>query len=195
VTVPPGALSVATTRADRGPPRIRRAAPRLQNPNVQNSERLHEEGCWSHPWVHNLSWGGPGGHYRYPEDRIPPRRSSKSKLKDKTDAHARVSRGFCLLAQSSSGATTCLVTPAPATRACGSSRSVTCPVASTPVFGHRTAPGLPCAPWLQFPPPGPEAAPGLSRALCSRLLSPSTGQLRDRHVPRGESCELQVVGY
>jgi hypothetical protein len=26
---------------------------------------------WSHPWVRSLSRGGPGGHCRYPADRVP----------------------------------------------------------------------------------------------------------------------------
>jgi hypothetical protein len=70
------------------------------------------------------------------------------KMKDKTDAHACVSRGSHLLAQGSSGAVTCLVTPAPATRleaapgplraswprllAQDSSEATTCPLGSIP---------------------------------------------------------------
>jgi hypothetical protein len=34
---------------------------------------------WIHLWVHSLSRGGPGGHCRYPVDRVPPRTSSKSR--------------------------------------------------------------------------------------------------------------------
>jgi hypothetical protein len=79
VTVPPGAPNIATSYADHGPARISRAAPPLQNPNVQNSERLHGKGCWPHPRVRSLSRGGAGGHSRCPEDRVPPLTSSKSR--------------------------------------------------------------------------------------------------------------------
>jgi hypothetical protein len=43
VTVLPGALNIAMSHADRAPPCIYRATPPLRNPNVQNSERLHEK--------------------------------------------------------------------------------------------------------------------------------------------------------
>jgi hypothetical protein len=50
----------------------------------------------------------------------------------------------------------------------------TCPMAPAPIFRHRTAPGLPRAPW-------------------PRLPSPSTGQLCGCHVPRGRSCRLRAI--
>jgi hypothetical protein len=81
VTAPPGASNIATSRADRGLPRICHAAPPPRNPNVENSERLHGKGRWPHPRVHNLYQGGPRGHCRYPEDQIPTRTSSKSRRK------------------------------------------------------------------------------------------------------------------
>jgi hypothetical protein len=177
MTVLPGAPNITTTRANRGPPRIRRTAEPLQNPNVQSSERLHGEGCWPHLWVHSLSWGGPGGHCRYLKDRVPPRISFKSKMKDKTGAHARMSRGSHLLAQGSSRAATCLIAPAPATRARGNSETATCPVASAPISWHREAPGPSRASWLQLPPPGPTVTSGLPRAPWPQLPSPSMGQL------------------
>jgi hypothetical protein len=37
------------------------------------------KGYWPHLWVHSLSRGGPGGHCRYPVDRVPPHTSSKSR--------------------------------------------------------------------------------------------------------------------
>jgi hypothetical protein len=37
------------------------------------------KGCWPHPQVRSLSRGGPGGHCRYPEDRVPPHTSFKSR--------------------------------------------------------------------------------------------------------------------
>jgi hypothetical protein len=147
--VPPCALGIAMTRVNHRPPRIRRAAPPLQNPNIQNSERLHGEGCRPHTRVRNLSRGGPGGHCWYPEDRTPPHISFKSKTKGKMGAHARVSRDSRPLAQGSSRAAACLMAVAPAARARGSSGTAMCPVDPAPVFGHRTtrmAPGLSCAP-------------------------------------------------
>jgi hypothetical protein len=60
MTVPPDAPNIATSHANHGPPRIRRTASPLRNPNVQNSERLHGEGCWPHPRVHSLSRVGSG---------------------------------------------------------------------------------------------------------------------------------------
>jgi hypothetical protein len=135
VMVPPGAPNIATSRVNHRPPRVRRTAPPLQNPNVQSSERLHWEGCWSHPRVHSLSQDGPWDHCWYPKDRIPLRTSSKSKMKDKTGAHARVPRSSHLLAQGSSGAATCLIASAPSTRAHDSSGAATCPVAPAPTPG------------------------------------------------------------
>jgi hypothetical protein len=131
-----------------------------------------------------LGWAW--GHCRYPEDRVPPRTSFKSKMKDKTGAHARMSRGSHLLAQGSSGAATCLIAPAPATRARGSSGTATCPVAPAPISWHREAPGPSRASWLQLPPPGPVATLGLPCAPWPRLPSPSMGHLRGCHVPRGQ---------
>jgi hypothetical protein len=114
-------------------------------------------------------------------------------MKGKMGAHAHVSRGSHLLAQGRSGAATCLVAPAPATRARGSSGTATYPVAPVPVSGHRTALGLPCTPWLQLQPPGTAAALGPPRAPWLRLPSAGTGQLRDRHEPHGESCGLRAI--
>jgi hypothetical protein len=37
------------------------------------------KGCWPHRWIRSLSRGGPGGHCRYPEDRVPPCTSFKSR--------------------------------------------------------------------------------------------------------------------
>jgi hypothetical protein len=81
VTVPPGASNITTSCVNHGLPRINRAAPSLQNSNIQDTERLHGKGCWPHPRARSLSWGGPGGHCRYPKDRVPPRTSSKSRQK------------------------------------------------------------------------------------------------------------------
>jgi hypothetical protein len=37
------------------------------------------KGCWPHPRVRSLSRGGPGGHCRYPKDRVTPHTSIKSR--------------------------------------------------------------------------------------------------------------------
>jgi hypothetical protein len=130
---------------------------------------------------------------RYPEDRVPPRTSFKSKMKGKTGEHAGVSRGSSLLAQGSSGAAMCLVALAPATRARGSSGTAMCLAALAPVSGHRTVPGPPRASWLQLPPPGPTTAQGPPRAPWLWLSSPGTGQLWDCHVPRAPWRELRAI--
>jgi hypothetical protein len=90
VTVPPGTPNIAMSHADRGPPRVCHPAPLLRDLNVQNSVRLHGKGCWPHPRVHSLSRGGPEGHCRYPEDRVPPCTSYESRRKTRW---ACVSRG------------------------------------------------------------------------------------------------------
>jgi hypothetical protein len=146
VTVPPGAPNITTSRANRGSPRINRAAPPHQNLNVQDSERLHGKGCWPHPRVRSFSRGGPGGHYRYPEDWVPPRTSSKSRQKTgrgcvPTCPKARLSppssgqlRGhrvspwLRLLPQGSSGATACCLGYSTRLLAQGCFRAATCPV-------------------------------------------------------------------
>jgi hypothetical protein len=79
--VSPGAPNIATSRVNRGSPHVNHSAPPFQNPNVQDSKRLHGKGCWPHPWVRSLFRGGSKSHCRYPEDRVPPRTSSKSKQK------------------------------------------------------------------------------------------------------------------
>jgi hypothetical protein len=46
-----------------------------------------QERCWPHPWVCSLSRGGPGGHCRYPENRVPPYTSFESRRRI---GHARM---------------------------------------------------------------------------------------------------------
>jgi hypothetical protein len=86
-----------------------------------------------------------------------------------------------------------LVAATPANRARDSSGSATCPVAPAPIFGHRTALGLPRAPWLQLLPPEPAVAPGPPRALWPRLMSPGIGHRWDHHMPRGRSYGLWAI--
>jgi hypothetical protein len=113
------------------------------------------------------SW--PEDHCWYPKDRVPPHTSSKSKTIDKTGTHVRVSRGSHLLAHGSSEATTCLVAPAPSTRARGSSGIATCPVAPTPGIGQLRDHRVSCG--------------SSSRHQDSR-------QLQNRHMPRGPGSHL-----
>jgi hypothetical protein len=127
VMVPPGTSNIATSRVDRGLSRICHAAPPPQNPNVQNSERLHGKGCWPHPRVRSLFRGGPGGHCRYPEDWIPPCTSSKSRQKIRWVHMTACSTTPVSWHRVAPGAATCLVAPAPATRTHGSSGTATCP--------------------------------------------------------------------
>jgi hypothetical protein len=92
------------------------------------------KGCWPHPWVHSLSRGGPGGHCRYPEDRVPPRTSIKSRqcllppdwgqLRAATCPRGSGSR---LLARGSSGAATCHLGSSSHLLAQGSSGAAMCP--------------------------------------------------------------------
>jgi hypothetical protein len=141
VTVLPGALNIATSHADRAPPCIYRATPPLRNPNVQNSERLHEKdvgptrGFAASPGV------GPGATVdtlktRYPcvqalsQDERQDRRvcsrvpwlrlphPGSGELRSCLVPHGPGSR---LLDHGSSRAAMCLMAPAPTTRPRGSS--------------------------------------------------------------------------
>jgi hypothetical protein len=51
----------------------------LEFQHIKTQKGYAGKGCWPHPWVHSLSRGGPGGHCRYPEDRVPLRTSFKSR--------------------------------------------------------------------------------------------------------------------
>jgi hypothetical protein len=50
-----------------------------ESQRIKTQKGYAGKGCWTHPRVHSLSRGGPGGHGRYPEDRVPPRTSIKSR--------------------------------------------------------------------------------------------------------------------
>jgi hypothetical protein len=54
---------------------------RFKIPTYETQIGCTGKGCWSHPRVRSLSRSGPGGHCRYPEDRVPPRTSSNSRQK------------------------------------------------------------------------------------------------------------------
>jgi hypothetical protein len=75
---------------------------------------------------------------RYPEYRVPPHASSKSR---------RRARRALMRAHVSRGSSSCL--PAQ-----GSSRATMCPVAPAPASRLRAAPMPPCVRWLQLPPLG-----------------------------------------
>jgi hypothetical protein len=110
----------------------------LRNNKVQSSEKQHGEICWPDPRVRCLSRGGPGGHCRYPEDRVPPYTNSKSRQRTRrglTHAHVFCGSSSYLLAQGSSG-------------------TATCPMALAPASWPRAALQPPRVPWLQLWPPG-----------------------------------------
>jgi hypothetical protein len=107
----------------------------------------------------------------YPEDRVPPRTSSKSKMKDKTGAHAQMSRGSHILAQGSSGATMCLVAPAPTTMAHGSSGTTTCSMAAAPAPGTGQLWDRAC---IMAPAPATRAHGSSETAMCSVTPAPAS---------------------
>jgi hypothetical protein len=41
-------------------------------PTYKTQKGCMRKGCWPHSRVRSLSWGGPGSHCRYSEDRVPP---------------------------------------------------------------------------------------------------------------------------
>jgi hypothetical protein len=43
-----------------------------ESQHINTQKGCAGKGCWPHPRVRSLSRGGPEGHCRYPEDRIPP---------------------------------------------------------------------------------------------------------------------------
>jgi hypothetical protein len=71
------------------------------------------------PQVRYLSRGGPRGHCRYPEGRVPPRTSSRSGQKARHANHmplSVVNLSMNRVAQASSGTAMCPADPAPAAR-------------------------------------------------------------------------------
>jgi hypothetical protein len=156
------------------------------------------------PWVRYLSQGGPGGHCRYPEDRVPPRTSSRSRQ------------------NASSGTATCPADPAPAARPGAApgpprvlwtqlplpgpgqprghhvSRGPSCrcpargrhvsrgPSSHCPARGSSRAATCPADP---APAARPGAALGPPRVPWTQLPLPDPGQLRGRCVSCGlSSC-------
>jgi hypothetical protein len=98
--------------------------------------------CWPHLRVHSLSQGGPGGHCRYPEDRVPPRTSFKPRQRlpppgsgQLRGRHVSPWLGLSLPAR-------------------GSSWAATCPRGSDSRFRLGAAPGPPRVLAVRAPPPG-----------------------------------------
>jgi hypothetical protein len=116
-----------------------------------------------------LSQGGPGGHCRYPEDRVPPHASSKSRRRVRWALMcAHVSRGSSsrLLAQGSSGTTTCPTAPAPTSRL-------------------RSTPELPCVLWLHLLPLGSGQLQGRHMSHDSRSRLSAQGSSGAATCPMG----------
>jgi hypothetical protein len=112
------------------------------------------------PRVRYLSRGGPGGHCRYPEDRVPPRTSSRSRQKARHADHTplRVVN---------------LSTSCPAR---GSSGAATCPAAPAPTARLRAAPGPPRVLQPQLPLPGPGQLQGRHVSCGTSSRCPARGR-------------------
>jgi hypothetical protein len=127
-----------------------------------------------------------GGLCRYPEDRVPPHTSSKSRQGAwhvSTRCHASCSSGPRLPAEAGFGSgSRCPVR--------GSSGAATCPVALASTARHRAA-MCPAAP---APAAQPGAAPVPPRVLRHQLSLPGSGQLWGRHVSCGLSSRYPARG-
>jgi hypothetical protein len=116
----------------------------------------------------------------YPEDRVPPCTSSKSKMKDKMGAHAQMSRGSHILAQGSSGAAMCLVALAPTTMARGSCRTTTCSMAAAPAPGTGQLWDRVC---VVAPAPTTRARGSSGTAMCSVIPAPASWRRTALRLP------------
>jgi hypothetical protein len=101
---------------------------------MEFQEKPHgEERCWPHLWVRCLYRGGPGGHCRFPADRVAPCMNFKTRQGARcapTRCHVSHSSRPCLPAQAGSNA-------------------AACPMAPDPASLLRRAPTLPCVPQLR----------------------------------------------
>jgi hypothetical protein len=149
----------------------------LESQHIKTQKGYTGTGCWPHPWVRSLSRGGPEGHCRYPEDRVPPRTSSKSRQKTR---RVRVA--------------TCPKALAPASRLGVAPGPPRVPVAPTPASRLGVAPGplrVPVAPapasWLgaALRPPRVAWAPAPSFWLRAAL--------KLTHVPRTSSTSCKQI--
>jgi hypothetical protein len=85
----------------------------LQLPIQKFRKMGGEKMCWPHLRVRSVSRGGPGGHCRYPADRIPPHTSFKSRQRAgraSTRYHVSCSSGPCLPIKMDSGTAMCPTT-------------------------------------------------------------------------------------
>jgi hypothetical protein len=111
-----------------------------ESQHINTQKGCTGKGCWPHPRVRSLSRGGPEGHCRYPEDRIPPHISIKSRQRllppgwgQLRGRHVSPCLRLPLPARGSTGATTCPV-------ARGSSGAVMCHLgASTHILAQSSS--------------------------------------------------------
>jgi hypothetical protein len=109
-----------------------------ESQRIKTQKGCAGKGCWPHPRVRSLSWGGPGGHCRYPEDRVPPRTSIKSRQRlpplgwgSSRAATCPRGSGSRLPARGSFGAATCPRGSVSRLPARGSSGAATCHLGSS----------------------------------------------------------------
>jgi hypothetical protein len=138
----------------------------LKSQHIKTQNGCAGKGCWPHPRVRSLSRGGPGGHCRYPEDRVPPRTSFKSRQRLPPPAEGSFEVVTC---PHGSGSYSWLGAAPGLPRV---------PVARPPAPGSEQLRGRNVSPRLGLPLP----ARGSSGAvMCPHGL----GQLRGRHVLLG----------
>jgi hypothetical protein len=94
------------------------------------------KGCWPHPQVRSLSWGGPGAHCRYPEDRVPRVQASSQ------------DNGSRLPAKGSSEAAMCPRGSGSRSRLGAAPGPLCVTWAPAPTFWRRAAPELPRVTWV-----------------------------------------------
>jgi hypothetical protein len=132
-------------------------------PTYKTQKGYTGKGCWPHPRVRSLSRSGTRGHCRYPEDRVPPRTSSKSRQRTRQarvpmcpEAPVPASRLGAtgpprVLAATASasqfgaapGPPRATMAPAPASRLGVAPRPLRVTWAPAPAFWFRAAPELP----------------------------------------------------
>jgi hypothetical protein len=128
-------------------------------------KRCVEKRCWPHLRARYLPRGGPGGHYRYPEDRVPLHTSFKMRQREEcasVHCHMHCGSGPCLPTKAGSSATTCPSAPDPAS-----------------LLGR--APALSRVPQLRTHLPAQE---GSGAAMCPLALDPASLLGRAKALPR-----------
>jgi hypothetical protein len=131
-----------------------------ESQHIKTQKGCTGKGCWPHPRVRSLSRGGPEGHCRYPEDRIPPHISIKSTQRLLPPGWGQL-RGRHV--------SPWLRLPLPAR---GSTGATTCPRGSGQLWGRHVSLGR------QHPHSGAEqlrschASPGLCGLQANKQISP-----------------------